>query len=298
MSQEIVRREPSRAVATMSTDQLRYIAGTEFVPKGLRGNLPAILACVRTGREIGIGDMEALRSIHVIDGRPSMSAELMVKLVRRAGHSISGTTGDGKASVTGRRADTGDQMTVEWTHDMAVRAGLTSKANWQKYEPSMLWARAASQLCRMLFPDCLGGVSHTPDEVELTAEERVDEALGNVVAPPSPGPDDGDEADAEHVVGEVVEEPSLEAPEFAAPGEVAEDPVVQAALAASEWVIPNGQNAGKTLADLQQGGERGEQWLGWALGHVTEPAEYRDALFAYARVFYPDLYAQHQDVDA
>jgi hypothetical protein len=35
----------------------------------MRGNLPAILACVAMGRELGLGDMVALRTINVIDGR-------------------------------------------------------------------------------------------------------------------------------------------------------------------------------------------------------------------------------------
>ena len=105
---------PTQAVA-LSNDQLKFIASTEFVPTGLRGNLPAIMACVATGRELGIGDMVALRSIHVIDGKATFSAELMVQLVRRHGHSIVGEVSDGAATVTGVRADNGDTMTCTWT---------------------------------------------------------------------------------------------------------------------------------------------------------------------------------------
>ncbi len=155
-----------RQSVQLTTQQLEYIAGTEFVPKGLRGNMPAILACVATGRELGIGDMTALKSIHVIDGRPTFSAELMVLLVRRAGHSISGKVGADTATVTGTRADNGDTMEVTWTTEMAKRAGLLSKQNWVKYTESMLWARAVSQLCRMLFADCFAGATYTAEELE------------------------------------------------------------------------------------------------------------------------------------
>ncbi len=141
------------------------IAHTDFVPRAYRGNLPAIAACIFTGRELGIGDMASLRYIHVIDGKPTLSAELMVHLVRQAKHSITGTATPEKAVVKGRRADNGDEMEVVWTLEMAKRAGLTGKSNWRAYPEAMLWARAVSQLCRMLFPDVLAGVSYTPEEL-------------------------------------------------------------------------------------------------------------------------------------
>jgi hypothetical protein len=163
-STEIATCEPQRV--GLSNEQLRYIARTEFVPPGLRGNLPAILACVATGRELGIGDMVALKSIHIIDGKASYSAELMVQLVRARGHSISGEVTDGSAVLKGTRADNGDSMTCEWTLQMAERAGLTGKQNWKRYPEAMLWARAVSQLCRMLFADCFAGKTYVPEEIE------------------------------------------------------------------------------------------------------------------------------------
>lgn len=156
-------------MAVLTNEQLQYIARTDFVPPSLRGNLPAILACVATGRSLGLPDMTALRSIHIIDGKATFSAELMVQLVRRRGHSITGEVGDGSATVTGTRADNGDTMTVTWTAAMAERAGLLGKGNWKKYPEAMLWARAASQLCRMLFADCFAGSTYTPGEIEQDA---------------------------------------------------------------------------------------------------------------------------------
>lgn len=188
MTQGLAVREP-RSVR-LDTEQIKYISDTEFVPKTLRGNLPAILACVATGRELGIGDLEALRDIYVVDGKPTLSAELMVKLARRRGHSIKGDVTAESATVTGTRGDNGDTMTVTWTLEMAKRAKLTSKSNWTSYPEAMLWCRAASQLCRMLFPDVLAGVVYTPDEAELSDEDRVLE-MTDVAGPPStPAPVD------------------------------------------------------------------------------------------------------------
>jgi hypothetical protein len=163
VTEDLVVRQTQ--VAVLDNEQLKFIANTEFVPQGLRGNLPAILACVATGRALGIPDMTALRSIHVIDGKATFSAELMVMLSRQRGHSIQGSVTEGAATVVGKRADNGDTMEVTWTLAMADRAGLLNKSNWKKYPEAMLWARAVSQLCRELFADCFAGATYTTEEL-------------------------------------------------------------------------------------------------------------------------------------
>jgi hypothetical protein len=190
--------QPQRDLSTLDTEQLKVIASTDFVPKSLRGNLPAILACVAMGRAIGIPDMQALRQIHIVDGKPTMSAELMVSLVRKRGHSITGTVGSGIATVAGRRRDNGDTMETAYTLEMAQRAGLAGKDNWKKYPEAMLWARAVSQLCRMLFADVLGGLAYTPDEAEMTDEDHVREAVADLRPPTDSGPDDRITPDGQH----------------------------------------------------------------------------------------------------
>jgi hypothetical protein len=209
--QEIAQRDHPQQVAgqlaTLSTDQLKFIANTDFIPKSMRGNLPAILACVATGRALGLADMNALRSIHIIDGRATYSAELMVQLVRRAGHSITGEVSIQGAKVTGKRFDTGDEMTFSFGPEDATRAGLAGKQNYQKHPASMYWARAVSQLCRMLFADVFtGGPAYTPDEVEMTPEDRVSEALGEARPPVDGTPDDTPPT----IEQEPVEEPATE----------------------------------------------------------------------------------------
>lgn len=170
----VVQHQPRQTVA-LSNEQVKYIAHTEFVPKQMRGNLPAILACIAAGRELGIGDMAALKHINIIDGSPSYSAELCVLLVRNAGHSIVGNFSPESCTATGRRADNGDEMSVTWTMEMAKRAGLANKNNWKYYPEAMLWARAVTQLCRMLFADCFAGGTYT--EEELGGDSLEDDAL-------------------------------------------------------------------------------------------------------------------------
>jgi hypothetical protein len=108
-------------------DVMRFcktIAPTEFVPKGLRDNPPAILACIMAGREMQIGPMEALGEIAVIDGKPTCSARLIRKQIMRAGHRIEFiTVTNDTCTLRGIRRG-GAKMEVTWTIFDAQRAGL------------------------------------------------------------------------------------------------------------------------------------------------------------------------------
>lgn len=177
-----IREEPTAVLLTER--QLNLIAKTDFVPKSMRNNIPAVLACVARGRAMGIPDMVALNGIAIIEGKATLSAELMVAIVRGHGHSISGDVTAKSAIVRGRRKDNGDTMTAEFNVEMAEAAGLLGKANWKKHPDDMMWARAVSKLCRRLFADCFAGGTYAPedlvessnwtDEDEVTADEVID----------------------------------------------------------------------------------------------------------------------------
>lgn len=143
------------------------VAGTEFVPAALRGKPAAVAAAILTGREIGIPPMQSLSSIHVVDGRPTLSAELMRQLVFAAGHRIRYVeTTNTRCIVEGWRVGSESaDATVTWSMDDAKRAGLDGKANWRKHTRQMLIARATAELCRMVFPDVIGGLAYTSEEL-------------------------------------------------------------------------------------------------------------------------------------
>lgn len=163
---------PSPSQWSTYMEMAKTFSNTEFVPKGLRGRPAAILACIVSGHEMGIGPMQALKHVAIVDGKPSPSAELLCALVRKEGHSITAVElTDTKAVVKGKRANNDDEHTVTWTMDDAKRAGLANKNNWKNYPRAMLWARAVSELCRILFPDCTGGATHTPEELGADVDE-------------------------------------------------------------------------------------------------------------------------------
>lgn len=160
---------PDLMASAFTWKTLHAISETEFVPKTLRGKPEAILASVLYGRELGMGPMESLRVIDMIDGKPTPSAEWMVSKVFDAGHVIFAEEQTDKAcTATGVRYRDGEEvarMSFTFTIEMAKRANLTGKSNWKNYPEAMLYWRATAQLCRQFFPDVLRGLSHLPEEL-------------------------------------------------------------------------------------------------------------------------------------
>lgn len=164
------------------------IAGTEFVPKDLRGRPEAVLAAILTGHEIGIGPMAALAKIHVIDGRPTMAAELMRGLGLAAGHDFwvedSTTT---RVVVAGKRAASAHVTKVTWTLDDARKAGLSGRPTWTRYPRQMLLARATAELARLVWADALGGIAYATEELQDEPSLAVAEPQDvQVVTTPAP----------------------------------------------------------------------------------------------------------------
>jgi hypothetical protein len=156
------------ALVPAASDLASQIAATDFAPQGLRGKPAAVMAAMLQGHELGIGPMQALSQIAVINGKPCMSAQLMRALVQRAGHDLwFESKSNTKVVIAGRRSDWPEDRVarVTWTMDDAKAAGLQGGQNYRKYPRAMLAARATSELCRDNFADVLGGISYTPEEL-------------------------------------------------------------------------------------------------------------------------------------
>lgn len=153
---------------------------TDFVPKGLRGNKPAIMAAILTGHEVGLPPMASLAHINVIEGRPSIDAAGQRALIQSKGHDIGfEEMTSTRCVIWGRRAGAQQITTVSYTMDDAKRAGLTAKSTWQKYPGDMLLARATGRLGRAVFADVLVGIPYNREELE-------DGEFGDDGAPPNP----------------------------------------------------------------------------------------------------------------
>lgn len=230
------------------------ISGTEFVPKGIRDSVPATAAAMLYGREVGLPPMTALSAIHVIDGRPAMSAEAMRALVFAAGHELvfDETTGAVCTMRARRSGSSSWSAPFSWTLDMARAANLTRRENWARYPRAMLIARCTTDLCRMVFPDVIHGLRSLEEigdmrgledggvvPVAPTDSRRRTRSVGRVMS--------SDVARAVAATGRhVVEDVDLPEPPPPLPGEASEPEA--AAMTAAEG--PEGDAPTRTDASL------------------------------------------------
>lgn len=106
-----------------------------------------VFMVMETADMLGIHPMAGIQGIHIIEGKPSLSANLLAALVRKAGHKLRvQTSGSGDtltATATLIRSDDPDYPFVTtWSHTDAKKADLLGKTNWKKYERAMLKSRA------------------------------------------------------------------------------------------------------------------------------------------------------------
>lgn len=145
-----------------------------LIPAGFNTPAKAMVA-LQMGHELGLKPMVALNSIAVVNGRPTLGADLIVAIIRThpeyAGMEIKGD--DKQCTVTIRRktGDIVDTFTNTFTMADATRAQLTSKDSWKKYPQRMLKHRAISYCAKDAFPDALAGI-YTPEEMESVEPVR------------------------------------------------------------------------------------------------------------------------------
>ena len=138
-----------------------------ILPEAYRGKPANVLIAVGLGSSMGLSPAESLYRISVIKGKPTAGAELIAANVRKAGHKLRVTTGDGTVTATILRSDDPDfPFTV--TRDMAwaQRMGLAQNDNYKKQPETMLQWRAISAVARLACPEALYGVTYTPEEGE------------------------------------------------------------------------------------------------------------------------------------
>lgn len=170
-----------------------------FLPDAIKTPEQAIVI-MQKGQELNIPPMQALSHIHVIKGKPTMSAELMLAQIYR----------NCPGAVIDFVALTNDCCVIEATRpghriakfsfdmDDAKQAQLLGNPSWKKYPRAMLRSRCVSEMARTMFPDCIAGVSYVPEELGAEVDdsgEVIDIQMPHDIdqLPATTGPEPADE---------------------------------------------------------------------------------------------------------
>jgi hypothetical protein len=140
-----------------------------LVPQAFRGKPADILVAMQWGAEMGIQPMQAINSISVIQGKPSIYGDLGKALImRRTGidlldytNEVTGDAMQRHATCKIERANpNGKPLVCERSFSMedAKRASLLGKGPWLTYPDRMLTWRAFWLCARDIYADVLGGI--------------------------------------------------------------------------------------------------------------------------------------------
>lgn len=193
------------------------LALSTLLPRDLVGKPSNVLAIILYGQQLNLTPMQAIQSIYVVNGRPSMSGQLWLSKVREAGHRAfvpcqecgESAEAHGKnalghryradhdtqhCTITIIRGDDGEEHTETFTWDEAVTAKLTGKDVWKSYPKRMLLWRAVSNCATIICPEvALGFGSEEPDSggperpsLATVAAERTDAQTPAPEAAPEP----------------------------------------------------------------------------------------------------------------
>ncbi|MBW4675946.1 MAG: hypothetical protein KME52_18565 [Desmonostoc geniculatum HA4340-LM1] len=139
---------------------------------------------VLAGLELGFGAIASMTGVHIINGKPSIGANLMAAAVKRSGkynYRITRHDSNGCTIVFYDNAEVIGEST--FTRDDAIAAGALDGKNghtWKKFPRNMMFNRAMSNGVRWYCPDIFAGsVAYTPEELDCEVDEE-----GNTVDVP------------------------------------------------------------------------------------------------------------------
>lgn len=185
MSNAIALRETdTMAEWGVMREQASMLVTTGFLPQAIKTPEQAV-AIILTGRELGIGTMAALNNIAVIQGKPTVSPQLMLALINRTGQveDLKIETGADGATCTIKRRGR-SAYTARFGPKEAQAMGLSGKDNYKKQPATMYKWRAVAEAVRFTFSDVTLGL-YTPEEMGAAVNEDGDVWQGPTeVGPP------------------------------------------------------------------------------------------------------------------
>lgn len=201
MSTELVPVEPPRPVVGHSLKEVQAL-GSIFKASGyfkdIRDEAQAVTK-ILYGREVGFTPIISIMGIHIIEGKPALSSNLIATLIRRSGkydyrvltHTAEVCEIEFREGAPGAKWKDRDFLgKTEFTMKDAQQAGVVRQgSSWTKYPKAMLFARAISAGMREHCPDVSACPLYVPEELGADVNEE-----GEVVdVKPAPMPERSNE---------------------------------------------------------------------------------------------------------
>lgn len=165
------------------------VGKSRLAPKGFESP-EAILVAMQYGLELGVGPMQALQGIAVINGRPSVWGDLALAVCQSKPdfediiEAISPDGFEAKCTVK-RKGRTPTART--FSMDDAKKANLLGKPGpWQQYPRRMLQMRARAFALRDCFADALKGISIREEAADYQTPSKEPKQVTGIVMPDEP----------------------------------------------------------------------------------------------------------------
>ena len=177
-SNAIIVRENQQISTTRATDIDIFRLGKAFAGSGYfadaKDEAQAVVKIIY-GQELGISPAASMSGIHIIKGKPVLSATALAGLIksRRPLYDyrvleLNNTCCELEFFEQGKSVGK-SSFTLE---EARIAEVTTSNSNWKKYPKNMLFARAISNGARLYCPDIFtGSPVYTPDEMGANVDD-------------------------------------------------------------------------------------------------------------------------------
>jgi len=207
---DIVKYEQANAL--MSLQDVMTL-GTVLVKSGyfdgVKDQAQAVVK-ILYGQELGIGPIAAMRSVYIVNGKPSLDAGLISSLIKRSGRYDYRVAKLDDEGCELQFFEHGKPIGLStYTRKDAQQAGAfegKNSYNYKKHPRNMYFARAITNGARWYTADIFSGPIYTPDEldnapIDVTPQQPAPRPMAPAVAQPVRPPRPDHDADGEVIDG-------------------------------------------------------------------------------------------------
>ena len=141
---------------------------SRLIPSSIQTKEQAAIIILK-GRELGLPPMVAFSHISVIQGKPTMSAEIMLAYIYKTYPNAEieiEQKDDNACVIKAKRPNAKKLEEFRWDVARAKKMGLMEKDNYKKQPGTMFFWRAITEMKRSIFPEVLMGIDYTKEELE------------------------------------------------------------------------------------------------------------------------------------